>query len=64
MWQLNNKKNQFGGVFFLNPNAMNLNIKYQDKKEYSDLTFTALGGILELYFFTASTAIEIIEQYA
>ncbi len=46
------------GQFFLNSNAMDV-----DLQPLPALTYTTIGGIIDLYIFTGPTVQNIIEQY-
>ncbi|CAF2048966.1 unnamed protein product [Rotaria magnacalcarata] len=46
------------GQFFLNSNAMDV-----DLQPLPALTYTTIGGIIDLYIFTGPTAQNVIEQY-
>jgi len=54
------KKNQIDahGQFFLNSNAMDI-----DLQPLPALTYTTIGGIIDLYIFTGPTMENVIEQY-
>lgn len=46
------------GQFLLNSNAMDI-----DLQPYPALSYTTIGGIIDLYIFTGPTPQNIIEQY-
>src|SRR5690349_967951 len=46
------------GQFLLNSNAMDI-----DLQPLPALTYTTIGGIIDLYIFTGPTAQNVIEQY-
>ncbi len=46
------------GQFFLNSNAMDV-----DLQPLPALTYTTIGGIIDLYIFTGPTAQDVIQQY-
>ncbi len=46
------------GIFILNSNAMDV-----DLQPLPALTYTTIGGIIDLYIFTGSTVQNVIEQY-
>jgi alpha-glucosidase (family GH31 glycosyl hydrolase) len=46
------------GQFFLNSNAMDV-----DLQPLPALTYTTIGGIIDLYIFTGPTVENVIEQY-
>jgi len=46
------------GQFFLNSNAMDI-----DLQPLPALTYTTIGGIIDLYIFTGPTVQNVIEQY-
>jgi alpha-glucosidase (family GH31 glycosyl hydrolase) len=46
------------GQFFLNSNAMDV-----DLQPLPALTYTTIGGIIDLYIFTGPTVQNVIEQY-
>ena len=46
------------GQFLLNSNAMDI-----DLQPYPALTYTTIGGIIDLYIFTGPTPQNVIEQY-
>ena len=48
----------FHGQFLLNSNAMDV-----DLQPLPALTYTTIGGIIDLYIFTGPTAENVIEQY-
>jgi alpha-glucosidase (family GH31 glycosyl hydrolase) len=48
----------FHGQFMLNANAMDV-----DLQPLPALTYTTIGGIIDLYVFTGPTAHNVIEQY-
>ncbi|CAF1325747.1 unnamed protein product [Adineta steineri] len=48
----------FHGQFFLNSNAMDI-----DLQPLPALTYTTIGGIIDLYIFTGPTIQNVIEQY-
>jgi len=53
-----NKQVNFHGQFFLNSNAMDI-----DLQPLPALTYTTIGGIIDLYIFTGPTVQNVIEQY-
>jgi alpha-glucosidase (family GH31 glycosyl hydrolase) len=50
--------NNVHGQFLLNSNAMNI-----DLQPLPALTYTTIGGIIDLYIFTGPTVQNVIEQY-
>jgi alpha-glucosidase (family GH31 glycosyl hydrolase) len=54
----NNTPTNFHGQFFLNSNAMNI-----DLQPLPAITYTTIGGIIDLYLFTGPTAQDVIQQY-
>ena len=48
----------FHGHFFFNSNAMDV-----DLQPLPAITYTTIGGILDLYLFTGPTAEDVIQQY-
>ncbi|CAF1109689.1 unnamed protein product [Adineta steineri] len=54
----NNTPNNFHGQFFLNSNAMDI-----DLQPLPAITYTTVGGIIDLYLFTGPTAQDVIQQY-
>jgi hypothetical protein len=48
----------FHGQFLLNSNAMDI-----DLQPLPALTYTTIGGIIDLYVFTGPSAYDVIEQY-
>jgi len=46
------------GQFFLNSNAMDI-----DLQPLPAITYTTIGGIIDLYIFTGPTPQNVIEQY-
>ncbi|CAF0929492.1 unnamed protein product [Adineta ricciae] len=56
--QIPNKETNFHGQFFLNSNAMDV-----DLQPLPALTYTTIGGIIDLYIFTGPTVQDVIEQY-
>jgi alpha-glucosidase (family GH31 glycosyl hydrolase) len=53
-----NIQTNFHGQFFLNSNAMDV-----DLQPLPALTYTTIGGIIDLYIFTGPTVQNVIEQY-
>ena len=53
-----NGQTNFHGQFFLNSNAMDV-----DLQPLPALTYTTIGGIIDLYIFTGPTPQDVIEQY-
>ena len=53
-----NGTTHFHGQFLLNSNAMDV-----DLQPLPALTYTTIGGIIDLYIFTGSTVQDVIEQY-
>jgi len=53
-----NTSRNFHGQFFLNSNAMDI-----DLQPLPAITYTTIGGIIDLYLFTGPTAQEVIQQY-
>jgi alpha-glucosidase (family GH31 glycosyl hydrolase) len=51
-------RTNFHGQFFLNSNAMDV-----DLQPLPALTYTTIGGIIDLYIFTGPTVQNVIEQY-
>lgn len=56
--QLSGKQTNAHGQFLLNSNAMEL-----DLQPLPALTYTTIGGIIDLYIFTGPTVENVIEQY-
>jgi len=57
--ELDNKNSpNFHGQFLLNSNAMDI-----DLQPLPALTYTTIGGIIDLYIFTGPTVQNVIEQY-
>jgi alpha-glucosidase (family GH31 glycosyl hydrolase) len=54
----NNMPTNFHGHFFLNSNAMDI-----DLQPLPAITYTTIGGIIDLYLFTGPTAQDVIQQY-
>jgi alpha-glucosidase (family GH31 glycosyl hydrolase) len=54
----NNTLVNFHGHFFLNSNAMDV-----DLQPLPAISYTTTGGIIDLYLFTGPTAQDVIEQY-
>jgi lysosomal alpha-glucosidase len=54
----NNGQTNVHGQFFLNSNAMDV-----DLQPLPALTYTTIGGIIDLYIFTGPTVQNVIEQY-
>ncbi|CAF3707781.1 unnamed protein product [Rotaria socialis] len=54
----NNTQTNFHGQFFLNSNAMDV-----DLQPLPAITYTTIGGIIDLYLFTGPTAQDVIQQY-
>ncbi len=48
----------FHGQFFLNSNAMDI-----DLQPLPAITYSTTGGIVDLYLFTGPTAQDVIQQY-
>jgi hypothetical protein len=53
-----NDQTNVHGQFFLNSNAMDV-----DLQPLPALTYTTIGGIIDLYIFTGPTVQNVIEQY-
>lgn len=53
-----NQSVQFHGQFFLNSNAMDV-----DLQPLPAITYTTIGGIIDFYLFTGPTVQNVIEQY-
>jgi hypothetical protein len=53
-----NDQTNIHGQFFLNSNAMDI-----DLQPLPALTYTTIGGIIDLYIFTGPTVQNVIEQY-
>ena len=53
-----NTSTNIHGQFLLNSNAMDVNLQ-----PLPALTYTTIGGIIDLYIFTGPTAQNVIEQY-
>ncbi len=53
-----NDQTNVHGQFFLNSNAMDI-----DLQPLPALTYTTIGGIIDLYIFTGPTVQNVIEQY-
>ena len=56
--QIPGKQTNVHGQFFLNSNAMDVNLQ-----PLPALTYTTIGGIIDLYVFTGPTVQNVIEQY-
>ena len=56
--QIPSKETNFHGQFLLNSNAMDI-----DLQPLPALTYTTIGGIIDLYIFTGPTVQDVIEQY-
>jgi lysosomal alpha-glucosidase len=56
--QVSSKPINVHGQFFLNSNAMDV-----DLQPLPALTYTTIGGIIDLYIFTGPTVQNVIEQY-
>jgi lysosomal alpha-glucosidase len=56
--QSDNVQTNVHGQFFLNSNAMDVNLQ-----PLPALTYTTIGGIIDLYIFTGPTVQNVIEQY-
>ncbi len=56
--QAADKPTNVHGQFFLNSNAMDV-----DLQPLPALTYTTIGGIIDLYIFTGPTVENVIEQY-
>ncbi|CAF4034991.1 unnamed protein product, partial [Rotaria sp. Silwood1] len=54
----NNEQTNFHGQFLLNSNAMDI-----DLQPLPAITYTTIGGIIDLYIFTGPTVQNVIEQY-
>ncbi|CAF1244186.1 unnamed protein product, partial [Didymodactylos carnosus] len=54
----NNTLTNFHGQFFLNSNAMDV-----DLQPLPAITYTTIGGIIDLYLFTGPTTQDVIQQY-
>lgn len=50
------------GVLLLNSNGMD--IKLSQGEESGSLEYNIIGGIIDLYFFTGATPVEVTKQYA
>ncbi|CAF0799837.1 unnamed protein product [Didymodactylos carnosus] len=50
--------NDFHGQFLLNSNAMDINLQ-----PLPAITYTTIGGIIDLYIFTGPSAADVISQY-
>ncbi|CAF5179846.1 unnamed protein product, partial [Rotaria magnacalcarata] len=53
-----NSPTNFHGHFFLNSNAMDI-----DLQPLPAITYTTIGGIIDLYLFTGATAQDVIQPY-
>jgi alpha-glucosidase (family GH31 glycosyl hydrolase) len=53
-----NNQTDVHGQFLLNSNAMDIDIQ-----PLPALTYTTIGGIIDLYIFTGPTVQNVIEQY-
>ncbi len=56
--QTSDNQTNFHGQFFLNSNAMDV-----DLQPLPALTYTTIGGIIDLYIFTGPTVQNVIQQY-
>lgn len=61
--------NKAHGVFFLNANGQDIIIDKEDYDEAEEqdrqfLEYNALGGVLDFYFLSGPTAIDVTKQYA
>lgn len=56
--QLDGKPTNIHGQFLLNSNAMDV-----DLQPLPALTYTTVGGIIDLYIFTGPTVHDVVEQY-
>ena len=54
--------NKFEGVLFYNSNGQQFHVRFA-KTGQSVVTYRTIGGILDIYFFTADTADNVIKQY-
>lgn len=53
-----NEMIDFHGQFFLNSNAMDI-----DLQPLPGITYTTIGGVIDLYLFTGPTPQDVIKQY-
>jgi len=56
------QNNKFIGILFYNSNAQEVNIKFT-KSGKSIVTYRTVGGMLDIYYFMAGTADEVIVNY-
>ena len=56
--RISNESTNVHGQFLLNSNAMDI-----DLQPLPALTYTSIGGIIDLYIFTGPTFNNVIEQY-
>ena len=56
------KNNKFIGMLFYNSNAQEVNIRFA-KDDKSIITYRTVGGILDIYYFMAGSADEVIKNY-
>lgn len=54
----NGSLTDFHGHFFLNSNAMDI-----DLQPLPAISYTTIGGIIDLYLFTGPTVQDVIQQY-
>lgn len=56
--ELDGETSNFHGQFFLNSNAMDVELQ-----PYPALTYTTIGGIIDLYIFCGPKVEDVIAQY-
>ena len=56
------QNNKFIGILFYNSNAQEVNINFSSSDK-SVITYRTVGGMLDIYYFMAGTADEVIQNY-
>ena len=56
------QNNKFIGILFYNSNSQQVNIRFSDSGK-SVITYRTVGGMLDIYYFMAGTADEVIQNY-